>query len=99
MTTPPVQCRDCHRARRIYARGLCRPCYKSHRKRGTLDEFPPSARKYPSGHPGKKVLLEEYTHMRSLLGHEGAVWRLCDAFSIDEITLRESLNKYERQAA
>ena len=97
MSTPPVQCRDCRRVRTLHARGLCNPCYRHHQHRGTLDQF--STALTPSGHPGKKVLLEEYTHMRSLLGHEGAVWRLCDAFSIDEITLRKSLDKYERQAA
>lgn len=99
MTTPPVQCCDCHRVKRMYARGLCQPCYKANWKRGTLHKFPLLSPTYRSGHPGKKILLEEYTHMRSLLGHEGAVSRLCDAFSIDEITLRKSLDKYERQAA
>lgn len=91
------ECADCHEVRKINARGLCMTCHNRHRLDGTLDRFP--AGRTPSGHPGKRVLLEEYAHMRSLLGHEGAVWRLCDAFSIDEITLRKSLNKYKRQAA
>lgn len=99
MSTPPVQCCDCRRVRTLCARGLCQPCYKANWKRGTLHKFTLLGRRCNSGHPGKKILLEEYTHMRSLLGHEGAVWRLCDAFSIDEITLRKSLEKYERQAA
>lgn len=83
----------------MYARGLCHACYRHHQHRGTLGRFPLLSPTYRSGHPGKRVLLEEYTHMRAMLGHEGAVWRLCDAFSIDEITLRKSLEKYERQAA
>lgn len=93
------ECANCHEVRKINARGLCMTCYNRHRLDGTLDRFPTGRRALPSGHPGKKVLIEEYTHMRALLGHEGAVWRLCDAYSIDEITLRKSLDKYERQAA
>lgn len=99
MSTPPVQCRDCHRGRRIHARGLCQPCYQHHQHRGTLHRFPLLGPTYRSGHPGKRVLLEEYDHMRALLGHDGAVARLCDAYGLDERSLLASLNKYERQAA
>lgn len=99
MSTPPVQCRDCHRVKRIYVRGLCHACWRHHQHRGTLDKFPPSAPKRQSGHPGKKVLLEEFTHMRSLLGHDGAVERLCDAYGLDDRTVLDSLHRYERQAA
>ena len=93
------ECADCHEVSSIYARGLCQSCYRHHQHRGTLGRFPLLGPTYRSGHPGKKVLLEEYGHMRSLLGHDGAVARLCDAYGLDERSLLASLNKYERQAA
>ena len=38
MTT--ATCRACHRRDPNAARGLCWPCYGSHRRKGTLDLFP-----------------------------------------------------------
>lgn len=96
---PPVECRDCHKVRTVLARGLCSACYKTHQQRGTLAQFPRLGRRHHSGHPGKKVMLEEYDHMRSLLGHAGAIARLADAYSLDEKVVLETLHRHERQAA
>ena len=35
---------SCHRDRRAYARGACRPCYERASRRGTLAEYPSAVR-------------------------------------------------------
>lgn len=87
-----VQCAMCGLQRYAYGRGLCSRCYRHAKLAGTLHEF------------GVKVTVqqkirEEWDHFSSILGVEGAVFRLAKAFEVDEVTVRKAVENMERVAA